>query len=107
MTEELLREALNKAQENGKIGLFIWASESAKDYLKFYLKENENYKKVLDLISKGDELTIYANYDGVLEPGMIAVSAKKMFLSEKTFKRVFKACEKDDYLGPITFVPLN
>ena len=107
MTEKLLRDSLKEAQEKEQIGLFIWANWTVWDDNGFDMKPgNESYDFALSQISKGEEATISAEWNGLSMPGIIAVSVQKLSSSDEFFNHVLNACEKGHYEGPITLVPL-
>lgn len=108
MTEKLLRDVLKEAQEKDQLGLLIWANWSVWDDSGFEMKSgNESYDFALSQISKGEEATISADWNGLSMPGIIAVSVQKLISSDEFFKLVLDTCEKGHYEGPITLVPLN
>lgn len=108
MTEKLLRDVLKDAQEKDQIGLLIWANWSVWDDSGFEMRPgNESYDFAFSQISKGEEATIKADWNGLSMPGFFAVSVQKLNSSEDFFKYLLDACEKDHYEGPITLVPLN
>ena len=108
MTEKLLRDTLKEAQEKDQLGLLIWANWTVWDDLGFEVKPgNESYDFAFSQISKGEEATTSAEWNGLSMPGFIAVSVQKLNSSDEFFKCVLNACEKGHYEGPITLVPLN
>ena len=108
MTEKFLRGVLKEAQEKGQMGLLIWANWTVWDDLAFEMKpENESYDFALSQVSKGEEATISAEWNGLSMPGIIAVSVQKLSYSEEFFKDVLDKCEEGQYKGPITLIPLN
>ena len=108
MTEKLLRDTLKKAQEKDQDGLLIWANWTVWDEFGFEVKPgNEHYDFALSQISKGEEATIKADWNGLSMPGFIAVPIQKLNSSDEFFKQVLDACKKGHYKGPITLVPLN
>ena len=107
MTEKLLRDTLKEAQEKDQLGLFIWANWTVWDESGFEVTPgNEHYDFAFSQISKGEEATIKADWNGLSMPGFIAVSVQKLNSSDEFFKQVLEACEKGHYKGPITLVPL-
>lgn len=108
MTEKLLRDTLKEAQQKDQLGLLIWANWTVWDDSSFEVKPgNESYDFAFSQISKGEEATISAEWNGLSMPGFIAVSVQKLNSSDEFFKYVLNACEKGHYEGPITLVPLN
>ena len=108
MTEKLLRDTLIEAKEKDQIGLFIWANWTVWDDSGYQMKPgNESYDFAFSQISKVEEATISADWNGLSMPGFIAVSVQKLNSSDEFFKDVLDACEKGHYEGPITLVPLN
>lgn len=108
MTEKLLRDILDEAQEKDQLGLLIWANWTVWDHTGYQMKPgDERYDFAFYQISKGEEATIKANWNGLSMPGFIAVSVQKLRSSDEFFKQVLDACEKGHYEGPITLVPLN
>lgn len=108
MTEKILRDSLKEAQEKDQLGLLIWANWNVWDDSAFDMKPgNEHYDFALFQISKGEEATVSANWNGLSMPGIIAVSVQKLSSSDEFFKHVLESCEKGNYQGPITLVPLN
>ena len=108
MTEQLLRDTLKEAQSKGQLGLFIWANWAVWDDAGHQMKPgNRSYDFAFSKITKGEEATLYANWNGLSMTGFIAVSVQKLNSSDAFFKQVLEACEKGCYEGPITLVPLN
>lgn len=108
MTEKLLRDTLKEAQEKDQLGLFIWANWTVWDDSGYQMKPgNEHYDFAFSQISKGEEATIKADWNGLSMPGFIAISVQKLISSDEFFKQVLDSCEKGHYEGPITLVPLN
>lgn len=108
MTEKVLRNALKEAQEKEQIGLLIWANWTVWEDSSFGMKPgNKSYDFAFSQISKGEEATISAQWNGLSMPGIIAVSVQKLSSSEGFFKDVLDKCEEGQYHGPITLVPLN
>lgn len=108
MTEELLRDSLNKAQENEQIGLLIWANWTCWDDHAFEMKHgNKSYDFAMSQVTKGEEATIQFEWNGLAMPGFMAVSVQKPLSSNEFFNYVLKKCEEGHYDGPITFIPMN
>lgn len=108
MTEKLLRTVLKNAKEKEQVGLLIWANWTVWDDLSFEMKPgDESYDFALSQVSKGEEVTISVQWNGLSIPGIIAVSVQKLSASEKFFKNVLDKCEEGQYQGPITLIPLN
>ena len=108
MIKNLLRNTLKEAQEKEQLGLLIWANWSVWDDSGYQMKPgNKSYDFALSQIAKGEEATIKAEWNGLSMPGFIAVSVQKLNSSDEIFKQVLEACEKGNYKGPITLVPLN
>ena len=108
MTEKLLRDVLKEAHEKGQMGLLIWANWTVWDDSAFEMKPgNESYDFAFSQVSKGEEATISAQWNGLSMPGIIAVSVQKLSSSEEFFKNVLDKCEEGQYNGPITLIPLN
>ena len=107
MTEKLLRDALTEAQKKDQDGLLIWGSWTAWEDSGGEVKPgNESYDFAFSQISKGEEATVSAEWNGLSMPGFIAVSVQKLNSSDEFFKHVLNACKKGHYEGPITLVPL-
>lgn len=108
LTEQLLRDCVNEAQEKGQIGLFIWANWTEWDDFAFELKEgHEHYDFALTQIKKGEEATIQVVWNGLTMPGLIAVSVQKMSSSNEFLRTILEICKNDYMEGPITLVPSN
>ena len=108
MTEELLRDSLNEAQEKAQDGLIIWANWNQwNDHVLDFKPGNENYEFALSQIAKGEEATIKAEWNGLSTPCIIAVSVQKLLSSNNFFTQVLKACEEGHYEGPVTLIPAN
>ena len=108
MTEQLLRTAVKEAQEKEQIGLLFWANWTVWDDLAFDMKQgNEHYEIALSQISKGEEITIQTEWNGLSMPGIIAVSTQKLSSSDKFFTYVLSSCKEGHYEGPITLIPSN
>ena len=108
MTDKLLRNTLKEAKEKDQLGLLIWANWTVYDDLGYQMKPgNESYDFAFLQISKGEEATIKADWNGLSMPGFIAVSVQKLNSSNEFFLQVLDACEKGHYEGPIALVPLN
>lgn len=108
MTEQLLRNAVKEAQEKEQLGLLIWANWTVWDDLSSYMKQgNEHYDFALSQISKGEEATIQAEWNGLSMPGIIAVSMQKLSSSDEFFAYVLNICKEGHYKGPITLIPSN
>ena len=108
MTKRLLWDVLNEAKQKGQVGLLIWSNWSVWDECAFDMKPgNKSYDFALSQISKGEEATISAEWNGFSMPGLIAVSVQKLSSSEEFLNFVLQMCEKGNYEGPITLVPLN
>lgn len=106
MTEELLRNFLKEAKENGQIGLFIWENWSLWDDLSGTLKQgNETYEQCIEELEKGEDIDI--NLEENKKTIIIAVPTKKAFNSKQSLKKILKRCEKSKLEGPITFIPSN
>ena len=108
MTEELLRDSLNEAQEKAQYGLLIWANWNQWDDHALDLKPgNENYDFALSQIAKDEEATINAEWNGFSMPCIIAVSVQKLLSSKDFFTQVLRVCEEGHYEGPVTLIPAN
>ena len=108
MTKRLLWDVLNEAKQKSQVGLLIWANWSVWDECAFDMKPgNKSYDFALSQISKGVEATISAEWNGFSMSGLIAVSVQKLSSSKEFLNFVLQMCEKGNYDGPITLVPLN
>lgn len=108
MTEQLLRDTLKEANEKEQAGLLIWANWTVWDDCGYTTKPgNEGYDFAFSQISRGEEATISADWNGLSMPGFIAVSTSKLNSSNAFFNYVLEVCKKGHYNGPITLVPLN
>ena len=108
MTEQLLRNCLKDAQEKAQIGILIWPNWTQWDEHHFEMKQgNKNYDFALSQVTKGDATVLAFEWNGFTMPGIIAVSVEKMLSSPVFFNHVLNLCEKSNYKGPITLVPLN
>lgn len=108
MTEELLRQVLQEAQEKQQIGFLIWHSWKSWDEVAYELREgNEHYDFALAQVANGNEATITHEWWGLKLPAAIAISVEKMNLSEEFFEQVLKICKENNYIGPVTLLPLN
>lgn len=68
------------------------------DDLGFEMKPgNESYDFAFSQISKGEEVTISVEWNGLSMPGFISVSVQKLNSSTEFFKHVLEACEKGHY----------
>lgn len=108
MTEQFLRNAVKEAQEKNQLGLLIWANWSVWDDLSSEVTPgSEYYNFALSQISNGEEATFSTEWQGLSMPGVIAISVQKLSSSNEFFSHVLSVCEKGNYQGPITLVPLN
>ena len=108
MTEELLRQVLQEAQEKQQIGLLIWHSWKSWDEVAYQLREgNEHYDFALYQVTNGKEATITHEWWGLRLPAAMAVSVQKMNVSKEFFENILNVCKKNMYIGPVTLLPLN
>lgn len=108
MTEQLLRDILKEAKEKSQIGLLIWPNWTQWDEHHFKMKQgNKNYDFALSQVSKGEASFLAFESNDFFMPGIVAVSVEKMLSSPVFFNHVLNLCEKSDYEGPITLVPMN
>jgi len=108
MTEELLRQILQEAQEKGKLGLIIWANWPIWDEIAFEMKQgNEIYDFALSQIEKQEEATVCSSCNGFSMPGFIATSIQKLLSSNDFFKKTLDFCERNHFSGPISLVPIT
>ena len=108
LTEQLLRDCVNEAQEKGQIGLFIWANWRVWDEHAFGMKEdNELYDMALYQIKRGESATIDLVMGGFYGTGIFAVSVEKLTSSTWYFREFLNTCEERQMEGPITLIPSN
>lgn len=108
MTEQLLHDVLIEAQKKGEIGLFIWKSWKAWDEFAFEMREGgPKYDFAISKVINQEEAILSIQLDGIDEHGILAVPTPKMIKSDDFFKHVFEICDKENYKGPITFIPSN
>lgn len=105
--EKLLRETVKEANEKGQEGILIWSGWRIWDELADELKEgNEHYDFAVSQSSNGKDGTITLDWMGLTIPAAIIVSIQKL-TSEQYFQQILEMCEKGNYEGPITLLPLN
>ena len=108
MTEEVLRAALSEARDKNQTGLLIWANWNTWDDIAFDTKPGEeNYDYALSQIAKDKESTCFVEVIGFKLPAYFAVSVSKLSNSDRFFKNVLTKCNKANFQGPVTLVPLN
>ena len=106
MLKKLLQDSLKTAQEKQQIGLFIWSNwDIWYDCSSNVEPGTDNYNFALSQISKDEEATIYASWNGLSMPGLIAISVNKLNLSKDFYSQVLDVCKKGNYNGPITLIP--
>lgn len=108
MTKKLLRDTLKEAQEKEQLGLLVWANWPLWDDCASDMKPGDkSYDFLLSQISKKEEGTIYKNWCGFNLPGIIGISVEKLSSSDESLHSLLDACQKGNYEGPITLIPLN
>ena len=108
LSEQLLRNAVEKAEQKKQQGLLIWLSRSVwNDIGDTICEGNEHYDFALAQISKQKEATITFDWFGIKMPAIYAVPVQKMKNSEDYFQKILNACKDKGNIGPIMFVPSN
>ena len=108
LTEELLRQVVQEAQEKCQIGLLIWHSWKIWDEVAYQLgKGNEYYEFALSQARQGKDAAINHSWCGLRLPGTLIIPVEKMHTSKEYFEYISKVCKQNNYEGPITLLPLN
>lgn len=107
-SEQLLRNAVEKADQKKQQGLLIWLSSRVWNEIGETICEgNEHYDFALAQVSKEKDATITYNWFGIKIPAIYAVPVKKMKNSEEYFQKIMNACREMGNIGPIVFIPSN
>lgn len=112
MEEKLLRDSLEEAQKNGKVGLIIWKSVYFQNEYKYKLKRynafSENQKDI--------EETAFGTYphfgsffgsvpcDDVPNTVCFSVPVNRLLSENEFFNKVLTFSKVHHYTGPVEFV---
>lgn len=108
MQKQLLRDVIKEAQRKEQIGIIIWANSTIYDSLASELSpKSKLYNHILEKVSKGDEMQLYAEWNSFPMPGLIIIPVQKMLSYGSFFDYILYLCEKGHYDGPFTFIPSN
>lgn len=108
MDRQLLQDVLKEALKKEQFGIIIWANSTIFDSLASKLSpKSELYNHILEKVSKGDQMQLYADWNGFPMPGLIIIPVQKMLSYGSLFDYILYLCEKGHYDGPFTFIPSN
>ena len=107
-SKQLLREAVEEANQKKQQGLLIWLSRRMWDDSRDIMSQgNEHYDFAISQVFKDKDATITIDLFGLKTPAIFAVPVQKMKNSEEYFQMIINICEYFDNIGPITFIPSN
>ena len=108
LSEQILRNAIEKAEQKNQQGLLIWLSKSVwNDIGDIICKGNEHYDFALSQIFREKEATITFDFFGIKMPAIYALPVQKLKNSEEYFQMVMNACKEYRSIGPILLIPSN
>jgi len=108
MTKERFRLIARQCKKTGQVGIIIWPNwEVYEKYRKIIIPGQAHFEFALTQTQNGRGGTIPLNLNGPTTSCIIAVPIQKLIDSEDFLNTILKDCSKNNFEGPISYLPSN